>query len=75
MRNTIAIWAMENCTQIQFKAISQSMGHEQAMTTYNAYGTLQHHNVRKAIATIGKGSPGLSHFSAKALLEELAKRS
>jgi len=74
IRNTITIWALDNCTQLQFKAISQSMAHDQAMTTYNSYGTLQHHDVRKAFSTIGKGSSDLSHLPTKILLAELTKR-
>jgi integrase len=75
IRNTIAIWGMENCSQLQFKALSQSLGHEYAMTTYNSYGNLPHYDVRKAFASIGEVSPDLDHLSTKALLAELTKRS
>ena len=75
IRNTIAIWGMENCSQLQFKAISQSLGHEHAMTTYNSYGNLPHHDVRKAFASIGESSSELNHLPTKTLLEELTKRS
>ena len=74
IRNTIVIWAMDNCSQLQFKAISQSLGHEHAMTSYNSYGSLPHHDVRKAFGSIGKGSPDLNHLPTKTLLEELTKR-
>jgi integrase/recombinase XerD len=74
LRDSITAWAMDNCSQRQFKAISQSMGHDNAMTTYNSYGTLQHHDVRKAFASIGKGSEELSHVPTKALLAELTER-
>lgn len=74
VRNTITIWALENCSSLQFKAISQSLGHDHAMTTYNAYGNLPHHDVRKAVASIGEGSPDLNHLSTKDLLAELTKR-
>ena len=74
IRNTITIWALENCTQLQFKAISQSMGHEHAMTTYNSYGNMPHHDVRKAVSSISEGSPELAHFPAGALLKELTNR-
>ena len=74
IRNTIAIWALENCSQLQFKAISQSLGHEHAMTTYNTYGNLTHHDVRKAFASIGKGSPELTHLSTEVMFAEISKR-
>jgi integrase/recombinase XerD len=74
IRNTIVTWAMDNCSQLQFKAISQSLGHEHAMTSYNSYGTLQHHDVRKAFTTIGKSSSGLSSLTTDALLAELKNR-
>jgi integrase len=74
VRNTIVIWGLENCSQLQFKALSQSLGHEHAMTTYNSYGNLPHYDMRKAFASIGEGSPDLNHLSTKALWAELTKR-
>jgi len=74
VRNTIAIWGIENLSQLQFKALSQSLGHEHAMTTYNSYGNLPHYDVRKALASIGKGSPNLTHLPTEALLVELTNR-
>lgn len=74
LRNTISTWALENCDQLQFKAISQSMGHDHAMTTYNSYATLPHDRLRKAIASIGKGSAELSRVPTKTLLAELTER-
>lgn len=74
LRNTITIWALENCDQLQFKAISQSMGHDHAMTTYNSYGTLTHDRIRKAVASIGKDSPKLSKDLLEELLEKLSDR-
>ena len=53
---------------------SQSLGHEHAMTTYNAYGNLPHHDVRKAFASIAEGSPDLNHLSRNDLIAELIKR-
>ena len=74
IRNTIAIWGMENCSQLQFKAISQSLGHDHAMTTYNSYGNLPHHDVRKAFSSIGESSSDLNNLSTTALWAELKKR-
>lgn len=74
LRDTIGIWAVENCDQRQFKAISQSMGHDHAMTTYNSYANLPHDRLRKAFESIGKGSEELSHVPTKALLAELTER-
>ena len=74
IRNTIAIWGLENCSQLQFKAISQSLGHEHAMTTYNSYGNLPHHDVRKAFSSIGTGNSELANLSTEAILAEISKR-
>jgi integrase/recombinase XerD len=74
VRNTITIWAQGNCSQLQFKAISQSLGHDHAMTTYNAYGNLPHYDVRKAVASIGEGSSDLRHLSTEDLWAELKER-
>jgi len=74
IRNTIAIWALENCSQLQFNAISQSLGHKHAMTTYNTYGNLPHHDVRKAFSSIGTGNSGLANLPTEAILAEISRR-
>ena len=74
MRNTITIWAQDNCSQLQFKAISQSLGHKHAMTTYNTYGNLPHHDVRKACSSIGTGNSGLANLPTEAILAEISRR-
>lgn len=73
-RRMLATWALDHCTQKEFKAISQNIGHENAITTYNSYGTLNDHTRRKAIQGIGKRDTDLSHISQDTLLLELARR-
>ncbi|MHA1540418.1 MAG: tyrosine-type recombinase/integrase [Alphaproteobacteria bacterium] len=74
-RKMLVLWAMENCNQYTFKAISQNIGHEHAMTTYNAYGTLNTTDQRKAIEGIGQGSPlALNDVSIDVLLQEVGRR-
>lgn len=73
-RKMLVIWAMENCSQIQVKAISQNIGHEHAMTTYNAYGTLNIQTQRNAILGIGEGHADLQNVSMEELLKEVSRR-
>lgn len=73
-RKMLVIWAMENCSQIQVKAISQNIGHEHAMTTYNAYGTLNIQTQRNAILGIVEGSADLKNVSTEELMQEVIRR-
>lgn len=73
-RKMLVIWAMENCSQLQVKALSQNIGHEHAMTTYNAYGKLNVHEQRKAIIAIGQGNPDLQSVPVEELLKEVGRR-
>lgn len=74
LRKMLVIWAMEHCSQYQVKAISQNLGHEHTMTTYNSYGTLSRQDQARAIASIGQGAGELKEFSNEQLLAELGKR-
>lgn len=51
-RKMLVRYAMENCCQKEAKAISQNLGHEHMMTTYNAYGKLSFHEQKRAIEEI-----------------------
>lgn len=73
-RKTLVLWAMENCTQKQFKAISQNIGHENAMTTYNAYGKLPIHDQRKAVFSIDENNSDLKDVTNADLIAELGRR-
>lgn len=73
-RKMLVIWAMDNCSQIQVKAISQNLGHEHAMTTYNSYGTLNLNEQRKAIEGIGQGKSELHDVPIEDMLAEIQKR-
>ncbi len=74
LRKMLIIWAMEHCTQMEFKAISQNLGHEHAMTSYNAYGNLNDHTRRDVIKGIGQGDQELSRADTDALMKEIQRR-
>lgn len=74
-RKMLVLWALENCSQYQFKAISQNLGHEHAMTTYNSYGTLSRQEQAKAIGSIGQGAADLQGIATENLLLEVGRRS
>lgn len=73
-RKTIVKWAQKNCTQHEFKAISQNLGHDHAMTTYNSYGTLTEDEQLEAVANIGKGDADLQSISTDVILAEAVRR-
>jgi hypothetical protein len=75
VRKTICKWALKHCTQREFKAISQNIGHEHAMTTYNAYGQLTTDEQIDAIAGIIDTDAELHHFSLVSILKEILRRS
>lgn len=74
IRKMLAIWALEHCDQLQFKALSQNIGHDHAMTTYNTYAPLPDHKRRSVINSIGKGSAELRNVPLDALLAEMQRR-
>lgn len=73
-RKTLVLWAMENCSQYQFKAISQNIGHEQAVTSYNAYGKIAINDQRKAVFSIEENNSDLKGISSEDLVAELGRR-
>lgn len=73
-RKTLVLWAMEHCSQRQFKAISQNIGHENAMTTYNAYGKLPIHDQRKAVFSIEENNCDFNGITIEELIAELGRR-
>lgn len=73
-RDMLIAWALEHCSQMEFKAISQNIGHEHAMTSYNAYGNLNDQTRRKSIEGIGKSSMALSSVSKEDLAKEMYRR-
>lgn len=74
LRNTIVQWAEKNCTPYEFKAISQNLGHEHAMTTYNSYGKLPARAQIEAIINLGKVNTDMNAMPTDKLLAELARR-
>lgn len=64
----------ENCSQLQYKALSQNIGHEHIMTTYNPYGELNDHARRKAIESIGKQDGDLQNISNEVIFAEVQRR-
>ncbi|WP_420723942.1 site-specific integrase [Hwanghaeella sp. LZ110] len=73
-RKTIVAWAQENCSQREFKAISQNLGHDHAMTTYNAYGGLSVDEQFRVIENIGAAHTELASVPTDAILREVARR-
>ena len=73
-RKMLIIWAMENCTQMEFKAISQNIGHEHAVTSYNHYGKLPDHKRRNVISSIGTLDTSLSHVPDHIVIAEMQRR-
>jgi len=73
-RKMIVKWAMKNCSQYEFKAISQNIGHEYCMTTYNVYGKISDYEQVEAIGKIGQNHLGLQNISIEEILKEVARR-
>ncbi len=74
-RNTISKWGLKNLNQYQYKALSQNIGHEHAMTTYNSYAKLSESEQLEAIAGIGENHAELQNISIDQLLSEVRRRS
>lgn len=73
-RKTVVKWALENCSQKEFKAISQNLGHEHAMTTYNAYGELSVDEQFRTIENIKADHSDLAGVPSDVLIAEVIKR-
>lgn len=73
-RKMLLIWALEHCSQLEFKAISQNVGHDNAMTSYNSYGTLSEYQRRQAIRNIGQGKTDISDVPVNVLVAEMQRR-
>lgn len=74
-RKTVVKWAQEHCSQREFKAISQNLGHDHAMTTYNAYGELSVDEQFRVIENIGAVDLDLTNLPMDVILEEVKRRS
>ena len=73
-RKTVVKWAQQNCSQLELKAISHNLGHEHAMTTYNAYGDLSVDEQFRVIEKIGTAHADLANVPMDAILLEVARR-
>lgn len=73
-RNTIVKWGLKNLSQYEFKALSQNMGHEHSMTTYNPYGKLSVEEQIEAIEKIENKNLKLTSVSTNDLLSEMSRR-
>ena len=65
---------LKNLTQYEYKALSQNLGHEHAMTTYNSYGALTEDEQLEAISNIGQANPDLQNVSTADILAEVSRR-
>lgn len=73
-RNAVGKWALKNCTQYEYKALSQNFVHDHAMTTYNSYSNLTEDEQLEAVASIGKANPDLQNISTEDMLAEFSRR-
>lgn len=73
-RKTICKWGLKNLTQYEYKALSQNIGHEHAMTTYNSYAKLTEHEQLEVVSNIGKANADLQNIPIEELFAELARR-
>ena len=73
-RKTICRWGLEHCTHKQYKALSQNLGHEHVMTTYNSYAKLTEDEQLKAVSNIGHANIEAQSLTTAELLEEVARR-
>lgn len=74
-RKTICKWGLKNLTQYEYKALSQNIGHEHAMTTYNSYAKLTEDEQLEAVSNIGKANTDLQNIPIDKILAEVARRS
>jgi integrase len=73
-RNAICKWGLKNLTPYEYKALSQNLGHEHAMTTYNSYAKLTESEQIEAIGNISTGCADLRNTSSDDLVKELSRR-
>lgn len=73
-RKTICKWGLKNLTQYEYKALSQNLGHEHAMTTYNSYSKLTEDEQIEAVSNISLANTDLLSLPTEALLAEVARR-
>ncbi len=74
LRNTICKWGLKNLSQYEFKALSQNMGHENAMVSYNSYAKLSEDEQIEALSNIGAAHPDLKNVPTGEILKEIARR-
>ena len=74
-RKTVCKWGLKNLSPFEFKALSQNIGHEHAMTTYNSYAKIPEDEQLDAIANIGLCNADLQGVSTDEILAEIARRS
>ncbi len=74
-RNAVCKWGLKNLTSYEYKALSQNIGHEHAMTTYNSYAKLSEDEQLEAVANIGTVNTDLQSITIEAMLEEIGRRS
>jgi integrase len=75
IRKTICKWALKNCSQYQYKALSQNIGHDNAMTTYNAYSNLTEDEQLDAVTSIGVVNLDLQNIPTEDIMAEVMRRS
>lgn len=73
-RNTICKWGLGALGHKEYKALSQNIGHDHVMTTYNSYANLTQGEQIEIIANIDGNNTDLQSVSTDAILAEFARR-
>jgi len=74
VRKTICKGELKNLTQYEYKALSQNLGHEHAINTYNSYCALTEDEQLEAISNIGRANPDLQNISTSVILAGVSRR-
>lgn len=74
LRKTIGLYAIEHCTPLEIKAVSQNIGHDNVLTTLTSYAYLNENKRRETIQRIGTASNELAHVPSELLTQEMQRR-
>ncbi|PIZ31037.1 MAG: recombinase XerC [Alphaproteobacteria bacterium CG_4_10_14_0_8_um_filter_53_9] len=73
-RHMIIAWGMERLNLQEMKALSQNLGHDNMMTTYNSYGYIQPEKQVSLLHDIGYRGEKLATLTTEELMEEYMRR-
>jgi len=67
-------YAIEHCTPLEIKAVSQNIGHDNVLTTLTSYAYLPENKRRETTQRIGTASNELAHVPSALLTQEMHRR-